>query len=208
MLVIIVVAQLPVLFFFMQEQLVSSCSESAGGRTSLLEAALCRVDDHWLKKFYLPDETYVNKNCNSHYLLLSKLGQGAEMSCPLPFPPPPPHPFLQSLIEPQRPSPLGKATLWWRGPWSNLSLPPHPVQGPLGMNATLCFMLGGRDMDRRSPSGLKLRLVVLQSWYPCKLQFWCELSVDIYKNNMWQSRAEIEHYSVTYFDHITMFEVL
>ena len=36
-LLIIVVAQLPV---FMQEQLVSSCSESAGGRTSLLEAAL------------------------------------------------------------------------------------------------------------------------------------------------------------------------
>jgi len=30
----------------MQEQLVSSCSESAGGQTSLLEAALCRVDDH------------------------------------------------------------------------------------------------------------------------------------------------------------------
>ena len=129
-----------------------------------------------------------------------------------PFSPPPPHPFLQSHTEPQRPSPLGKATLWWHGPWRNLSLPRLPVQGPLGMNATLCFMLGERDVERRSPSGLKWRLVVFQSWYPCKLQFWCELSqrisVGIYRNNMWQSQVEIEHYSVAYFNCITAFEAL
>ena len=35
-----------------------------------------------------------------------------------------------------------------------------------------------------------------------------DIQLNTHSNNMWQSRVEIKHYSVVYFDHITTFEVL
>ena len=41
-----------------------------------------------------------------------------------------------------------------------------------------------------------------------QLDIYMEIITRIYTSCMWQSRVEIEHYSIVYFDHITPFEAL